>query len=199
MALRDEPRGLFDLRSRRRPLGRALPHAHLRLRPRGARRLSARRGADPDRWIDAVGSDGPRGGEPQAAGAPRRRNERCGAWRSRAARSARPVDAGAVVCRLRVRDRLRPAVDRARQGAVSAPSGRTRPDRSEHGTFLVQAVSGFVIELFPTASDGAYELAAYRLVFALQASFILLACLVYFRSREPIQAPHGTPGFGICA
>jgi hypothetical protein len=67
------------------------------------------------------------------------------------------------------------------------------------GTFLVQAVSGFVIELFPTAPDGAYELAAYRLVFALQAGFILLACLVYFGSREPIQGRRGTQSSGISA
>jgi hypothetical protein len=67
------------------------------------------------------------------------------------------------------------------------------------GTFLVQAVSGFVIELFPTASDGAYELAAYRLVFALQAGFILLACFAYFGSREPIQGRHGERGCGISA
>jgi hypothetical protein len=87
----------------------------------------------PDRRGDAVGPHGPRGGEPQAAGPPRRRNERRGAGRSRAGRSARPVDAGAVVCRLRVRDRLRPAADRARQGAISAPSGRARPYGFQHG------------------------------------------------------------------
>jgi len=67
------------------------------------------------------------------------------------------------------------------------------------GTFLVQAVSGFVIELFPTAPDGAYALAAYRLVFALQAGFILLACLVYFGSSEPIPTRHGHEGSGISA
>jgi MFS family permease len=59
------------------------------------------------------------------------------------------------------------------------------------GVFLSQAVSGFVIELFPTASDGSYELAAYRVVFALQAVFILLACLVYFGSRDPMQGRSG--------
>ncbi len=53
------------------------------------------------------------------------------------------------------------------------------------GTFLVQIISGFVIELFPTAPDGAYALDAYRLVFGLQAGFILLACLVYFGARDP--------------
>jgi MFS family permease len=59
------------------------------------------------------------------------------------------------------------------------------------GVFLAQAVSGFVIELFPTASDGSYELTAYRVVFALQAVFILLACLVYFGSRDPMQGRSG--------
>jgi len=56
-----------------------------------------------------------------------------------------------------------------------------------------------VIELFPTASDGAYALAAYRLVFVLQAGFILLACLVYFGSKEPIQARQGHDGPSISA
>src|SRR5262249_27953845 len=32
------------------------------------------------------------------------------------------------------------------------------------GTFLAQAISGFVIGLFPTGPDGAYELVAYRLI-----------------------------------
>jgi MFS family permease len=54
------------------------------------------------------------------------------------------------------------------------------------GTFLVQAVSGFVIDLFPTTATGAYDLAAYRWVFGLQAGFILLASLVYCGSRDPL-------------
>src|SRR5262249_46265771 len=60
------------------------------------------------------------------------------------------------------------------------------------GTFLAQVISGFVIGMFPTGPDGAYELAAYRLVFALQAGFILqggfilLDTLVYFGSRDPM-------------
>jgi MFS family permease len=54
------------------------------------------------------------------------------------------------------------------------------------GTFLAQAISGFVIGMFPTGPDGAYELAAYRLVFALQAGFILLTTLVYLGSRDPM-------------
>jgi nitrate/nitrite transporter NarK len=67
------------------------------------------------------------------------------------------------------------------------------------GTFLVQAVSGFVIELFPTAPDGAYALAAYRLVFALQAGFILLAGLIYLGSSEPVEGRPGERGCGISA
>jgi MFS family permease len=54
------------------------------------------------------------------------------------------------------------------------------------GTFLVQTVSGFVIGSFPTGPDGAYALDAYRLVFALQAGFILLASVVYLGSRDPM-------------
>jgi predicted MFS family arabinose efflux permease len=55
------------------------------------------------------------------------------------------------------------------------------------GTFLVQALSGLVIELFPTGPYGVYALDAYRTVFALQAGFILLASLVYFGSRDPMD------------
>jgi MFS family permease len=55
------------------------------------------------------------------------------------------------------------------------------------GTFLTQAVSGFVIGFFPTGLDGSYELAAYQAVFALQAGLILLVCLIYSRSRDPLK------------
>jgi MFS family permease len=51
------------------------------------------------------------------------------------------------------------------------------------GGFLVQFVSGFVINLFP-AEGGAYPLEAYRLVFALQACLVLTVFLIYLRSRE---------------
>src|SRR6266699_2243139 len=54
------------------------------------------------------------------------------------------------------------------------------------GTFLAQSISGFVIGMFPTGPDGAYELVAYRLVFGLQAGFILLTTFVYFGSRDPM-------------
>jgi MFS family permease len=55
------------------------------------------------------------------------------------------------------------------------------------GTFLAQTISGFLIGLFPTGPDGAYDLAAYRLMFGLQAAFILLASLIYFGSRDPME------------
>lgn len=61
------------------------------------------------------------------------------------------------------------------------------------GIFLSQAVSGFVIEWFPVAADGSYALAAYRAVFGLQAGFILLVCLAYFRSRDPLEKPRAVP------
>ena len=51
------------------------------------------------------------------------------------------------------------------------------------GGFLVQFVSGAIINLFPTEA-GAYPLEAYRLVFALQAVLVLAGFLVYFGSRE---------------
>ena len=57
------------------------------------------------------------------------------------------------------------------------------------GTFLAQTISGFVIGLFPTRPDGAYDLAAYRLVFGLQAAFILLALLIYLGSHDPMAGP----------
>jgi sugar phosphate permease len=51
------------------------------------------------------------------------------------------------------------------------------------GGFLVQMVSGALINGFPTR-DGAYPLEAYRLVFALQAAFIAIAAWAYFRCPD---------------
>ena len=51
------------------------------------------------------------------------------------------------------------------------------------GGFLVQFVSGTIIDLFPTEA-GAYPLEAYRLVFALQAVLVLIGFIAYFGSRE---------------
>lgn len=51
------------------------------------------------------------------------------------------------------------------------------------GGFVVQFVSGAVINLFP-APGGVYPLAAYQLVFALQAAVILIAATAYLGSRD---------------
>jgi MFS family permease len=52
------------------------------------------------------------------------------------------------------------------------------------GAFLSQTVSGFAIDLFP-AVDGVYPLVAYRLVFALQAAFVVVTCVAYAGARDP--------------
>jgi MFS family permease len=51
------------------------------------------------------------------------------------------------------------------------------------GGFLVQFVSGTIINLFPTEA-GAYPLEAYRVVFALQAVLVAAGFLAYWGSRE---------------
>jgi len=51
------------------------------------------------------------------------------------------------------------------------------------GSFLVQFISGAIIDLFPRQGD-AYPLEAYRLVFGLQAVLVLTGLLTYFRSRD---------------
>jgi MFS family permease len=56
------------------------------------------------------------------------------------------------------------------------------------GVFLSQTVSGFVIDLFPKTGPSSYPLAAYRAVFALQAAFILAACVAYFWAPDPRRA-----------
>ena len=53
------------------------------------------------------------------------------------------------------------------------------------GGFLVQFVSGVVIDLFPI-EGGAYPLEAYRLVFGLQAALVLVGGWAYFGSREKV-------------
>jgi MFS family permease len=49
------------------------------------------------------------------------------------------------------------------------------------GTFVVQFVSGALIDLFP-ATNGVYPLDAYRLVFAVQALAVVAACVSYLRA-----------------
>jgi MFS family permease len=61
------------------------------------------------------------------------------------------------------------------------------------GVFFAQAVSGYLIGLFPPLPDGSYELDAYRAVFALQTGFILLMCLGYFGSPDPGRSRTGKP------
>jgi MFS family permease len=51
------------------------------------------------------------------------------------------------------------------------------------GGFLVQFISGTVINLFP-AEGGAYPLEAYRVVFGLQAVLVLIGLIAYFGSNE---------------
>jgi MFS family permease len=51
------------------------------------------------------------------------------------------------------------------------------------GGFLVQFISGTIINLFPTEA-GAYPLEAYRLVFALQAVLVLVGFVAYLGSKE---------------
>jgi MFS family permease len=57
------------------------------------------------------------------------------------------------------------------------------------GGFVVQLISGAVIELF-AGEGGAYPLIAYQVVFGLQAAFMLVALAVYFGSREGKLSDH---------
>ena len=57
------------------------------------------------------------------------------------------------------------------------------------GVFFAQMVSGLIINQFPEGAGGEYPLAAYRVVFGLQAGLIILACLGYLRSRDPKANP----------
>jgi hypothetical protein len=52
------------------------------------------------------------------------------------------------------------------------------------GVFVSQAVSGAVIDLF-SAPGGAYPLDAYRLIFGLQAAFLVVTSVAYLGSQEP--------------
>jgi hypothetical protein len=52
------------------------------------------------------------------------------------------------------------------------------------GGFASQIVSGIVIELF--TAGPIYPLAAYQVVFGLQAGFMALALLVYAGSHDPM-------------
>ena len=58
------------------------------------------------------------------------------------------------------------------------------------GGFLVQSISGALIELF-AMDGGSYPLAAFRLVFGLQAGLVLIGFLIYFRSLDRHLAKTG--------
>jgi MFS family permease len=55
------------------------------------------------------------------------------------------------------------------------------------GVFVVQAISGIVIGLFPAGADGAYPHDAYRTVFGLQVAVVLLAMAAYLRAHDPAK------------
>ena len=55
------------------------------------------------------------------------------------------------------------------------------------GVFFTQAVSGYAIELFGAGDGGAHPVDAYRLVFALQAAFVIAAVAVYVTARDPLR------------
>jgi MFS family permease len=61
------------------------------------------------------------------------------------------------------------------------------------GTFLTQAVSGVVIDVFPS-SHGVYPPEAYRRVFALQAGFLVTALIVYLAAPDPYRRGAGPSG-----
>jgi hypothetical protein len=54
------------------------------------------------------------------------------------------------------------------------------------GAFASQLVSGSVINLF-SPRGGGYPLDAYRLIFALQAVFIIAALAAYAAARDPVR------------
>jgi predicted MFS family arabinose efflux permease len=63
------------------------------------------------------------------------------------------------------------------------------------GAFASQLASGAAIDIFP-AQAGAYPLDAYRLIFALQAAFVLFAMVAYVGARDPRQDPRQDPDPG---
>ncbi len=56
------------------------------------------------------------------------------------------------------------------------------------GVFVSQSITGFIIDLYPLASDG-YALDAYRAVFAFQAGLILLVLFIYSFSIDTRRNP----------
>jgi Major Facilitator Superfamily len=59
------------------------------------------------------------------------------------------------------------------------------------GVFLSQVITGAIINLFPVSAEGAYPLNAYRLVFALQAAFLVVAIVPYLSAHDPHSRSNG--------
>jgi MFS family permease len=53
------------------------------------------------------------------------------------------------------------------------------------GVFVTQSVSGLAIDLF-ASTGGVYPVASYRMVFALQAAFLVVAAALYLTARDPL-------------
>jgi sugar phosphate permease len=53
------------------------------------------------------------------------------------------------------------------------------------GVFVTQSVTGLAIDLF-ASTDGVYPLASYRVVFVLQAAFLVVATALYLTARDPL-------------
>ena len=111
-----------------------------------------------------------------------------------------PARAGRLVRGVRLPVRLCAGADRARPVAVPARSGRARADAfstsaSMGGVFLVQIVSGFVIDLFPTGPGR--RLRARRLPPGVRPAggLYLIGTLAYLGVREPSREPtvEGSP------
>jgi MFS family permease len=58
------------------------------------------------------------------------------------------------------------------------------------GVFVTQTVSGLAIDLF-ASQNGVYPLAAYRVVFTLQAVFVAGAVIAYLSARDPQRSQPG--------
>jgi predicted MFS family arabinose efflux permease len=54
------------------------------------------------------------------------------------------------------------------------------------GVFIVQFVTGLVVDLFP-AQAGAYPLDAYRAAFAVEAVVLAISTLIYLKARDPLH------------
>ena len=64
------------------------------------------------------------------------------------------------------------------------------------GVFVTQTVSGLAIDLF-AARDGVYPLVAYRVVFALQAAFLVVAVIAYMTARDPLREARRSDADGL--